>query len=152
MRQLDIHKIGAVTRVEERYTEDPTYLRIINAGCESYVLKKGKIKFKNLGLSFSVSELANNFGAQNNVDLANKFAQMGFFTTSNGNAISGFVEVNITENSDMVQNDLLKNKSAINMVVVGNSINQNIIGYDPQAGSFVLNVFQGETLLVFFTN
>ena len=153
-KTVKIFKIGDVTRVYEYYSENPAQSRVLNIGCASLELFGDKIIVKGENLSFTYHELDDTLGAGDLVEVMDKFADYGFFGCGGGSSQSatGFITLAITSNANVVQSPLLVGKSAINMVVVANTTEQDVIGYNSGAGSFIMNVSAGDILTIFFTN
>ena len=153
-KTVQITKIGSITRVVETYSENPVNSRVLNISSGSCEISRDRIVFLGINLSFTFDELADKLGATDLVGVLDAFAELGYFSGSVGTSQngSGFITLPITLNADIVQSDLLKNKSGIAMVVANGVVTQPVFGYDPFSGSFNLNVLSGEILTIFYNN
>lgn len=153
-KQVQLQKIGTVTRVKVEYTENPLIKQIYNIPEASLGIEKDKIIVDSLRcpITFGLDELVDNFGCTNLEDLMNELALRKYFVCDEGLDETGHLTLIATNTSNTVQSDSLIGKASIDLVVVANGVDQNPTNYNSELGSFDFNVIAGDKLTIFYTN
>jgi hypothetical protein len=152
-KKVRLEKIGTMTRVTEYFTENPLQEKIFNIPDAVLYSEKENIvvDLVKYQLSFTISELEDNFGSDTVQELMNQLAVRKYFICDVEDNI-GSLNYVVTENTERVQSDELIGKESIDLVFVANSPNQNISNYNTVTGAFDFTATAGEKLLIFYTN
>lgn len=153
-KQVQLQKIGTVTRVSVTYTENPLIKQIYNVPEATLGIEKDWINVDLLKcqISFGLNDLVDNFGCTTLEQLMNELALRKYFVCEEGLGEIGSLTMMITENASTVQNNGLIGKESIDLVVVNNGVDQNPGAFNNETGTFEFQVLAGDKLTIFYTN